>query len=147
VIVDDVSMPADLQGFRAGDLVTSIGQSPTPNLTAFVRAADQVRAAPDEVRSGELPVQRLVRPGCSSTYGQRRDRHHDAPGARASSYQAHERHHIGTTGSLLMDQATPVMRRPPSGGKHPTPPRSRSSTCHKVVPTILPTSCFVQTRE
>ena len=43
VIIDDVTFPADMAGFVAGDLITSVGQVPTRTLESFIDAADRVR--------------------------------------------------------------------------------------------------------
>jgi len=43
VIVDEATPPSDEAGFLAGDTITSIGRVATPDLNAFVKAADRVR--------------------------------------------------------------------------------------------------------
>jgi hypothetical protein len=43
VVIDDVSLPADLQGFQAGDLIMEVGGQSTPDLLSFVRASEAVR--------------------------------------------------------------------------------------------------------
>ncbi len=47
MIIDQVTAPADTQGFAGGDLVVSVGGRPTPNLESFVVAADAMRDRAD----------------------------------------------------------------------------------------------------
>ncbi len=80
VITDDVTWPADMQGFQAGDLITSVGEVPTPTLEDFIKATARVR----ERRRTEIQLLRgqgvQPRPGGDSGAagnGQRRGRSDD----------------------------------------------------------------------
>ena len=115
VVVDDVTLPADLQGFRAGDVVTSIDGAPTPDLTSFIRASELRRDAPSVtlgvVRRGQaIPM----------TLTALLERMGNANGETPSMIPPNARmphpyrgpcvgcHRIGTGGALLADQGDPM---------------------------------------
>lgn len=144
VIVDDVSLPADLQGFRAGDVVMYVEQFPTPNLTAFVEATDQLRDLPSAsvqifragatrrlkltgllgrlgTANGETPT--MIRSGARSPHGYL--------GPCTSC------HRVGTTGSLATDQGDPATKTAPvirAGSIAPHRDRGTCTACHRILP-------------
>jgi hypothetical protein len=144
VILDDVTLPGDLQGFRAGDLVTAVDGVPTPNLVAFIRASDRVRdqrrVDVDIVRAGaprriEL-VALMKRLGTANgeTPGM------IPPGARSPHpYMGPclNCHRIGTTGNLAADQGDNLRNAPgPVRLTDPAPHRDRGAcaACHPIIP-------------
>ena len=54
VVVNEASLPADLRGFQAGDVVTQVENSPTPDLLSFVQATELVR----DLRQANVAVYR-----------------------------------------------------------------------------------------
>ncbi|RLB51534.1 MAG: hypothetical protein DRJ42_16655 [Deltaproteobacteria bacterium] len=146
VIVDDVTLPADLQGFQAGDVVTGIDGMPTPDLLSFIRASDQARSAPSAV----VQVTRGGQPGTVQLVALL-NRMGTANGETPSMIPANARmphayrgpcvncHRIGTTGSLRVDQgdpmpnvtAAPMIR---AGARRPHVDRGPCETCHTILP-------------
>jgi hypothetical protein len=144
VILDDVTLPADLQGFQAGDVVTAVDGVPTPDLVSFIRATERIRNAKrvtiDFVRggvarrmeiaalfdrlgtaNGETPP--MIPPGAQ--------RPHIYMGPCVNC------HRIGTTGNLAVDQGDNPRNQPgPVRANGPVPHRDRGpcATCHAIIP-------------
>lgn len=144
VIVDDVSLPADLQGFRAGDLIVAVDGFATPNLLAFIGAADRVRderrVSVDIIRAGAPHRLELValfeRLGTANGETPTMI----PPGARSPHpYQGPclSCHRIGTTGSLATDQGDTQPKPPPpirAGSVAPHRDRGPCTSCHQILP-------------
>ena len=146
VIIDDVTLPADLQGFRAGDLVTAVDGVPTPNLVAFIRATDRIRdqkrVVVDFVRGGapqQLELVALLKrlgPANGETPpmippGARRPHRYMGPCLNC--------HRIGTTGNLAADQGDTLRNMPgPVRLSDPAPHRDRGAcaACHPILPEL-----------
>lgn len=144
VIVDDVTLPADLQGFQAGDLVTAVGQVPTPDLMSFVEAADRVRdrrRAEVEILRKKAP-QVLVLTALLKRLGTANGETPSmiVPSARMPhSYRGActSCHRIGTTAQLAQDQGDTLTKTAPPIRANASPPhrdRGPCSTCHQVLP-------------
>jgi hypothetical protein len=144
VILDDVTLPADLQGFRAGDLVTAIDSVPTPNLVAFIRATerirDQQRVAIDIVRSGA--PQRIELVALLKRLGTANGETPPMipPGAvRPHRYMGPclNCHRIGVTGNLAADQGDNLKNAPgPVRLTDVSQHRDRGAcaACHPILP-------------
>ena len=52
VVVNEASLPADLRGFQAGDLITQVESMPTPDLLSFIQATEAAR----DLRQADLAV-------------------------------------------------------------------------------------------
>jgi hypothetical protein len=144
VVIDDVTLPADLQGFQAGDLVVSVGQVPTPDLVSFIQASDRVRdrrrAEVEVIRGGQAYA--LVLSSLLTRLGNANGETPPMipPGAR----MPHEYlgactncHRIGTTGTLPVDQGDAMTKTAPairSGSRCPHRDRGACSSCHDIVP-------------
>jgi len=144
VVVDDVTLPADLQGFQAGDLVTHVGQVATPHLVAFIRATDQVRdqqrAQVGLVRDGTprslVLTALLTRLGVANgdsppmiPAGARMPHPYRGPCTNC--------HRIGTTGALAADQGDAITTTAPvirAGARRPHEDRGPCATCHQILP-------------
>jgi hypothetical protein len=144
VIVDDASLPADLQGFVAGDVVIAIERIPTPNLTRFIQATDAVRdrrsAALSVYRQGS--VSELVLTALLDRLGTANG---ETPGmipASARSPHPYQGpcttcHRIGSNGALAADQGDTIFRVAPAISVTATAPhrdRGTCSACHQVLP-------------
>jgi hypothetical protein len=144
VIVDDASLPADLQGFIAGDVVIAVDRIPTPNLTRFIQATDSVR----DRRSAELSVFRqgsvreLVLTALLDRLGTANG---ETPGmipASARSPHPYQGactscHRVGSNGALAADQGDTIFRSAPAISVTATAPhrdRGTCSACHQVLP-------------
>jgi hypothetical protein len=146
VILDDVTLPGDLQGFQAGDLVTAVDGVPTPNIVAFIRATDRIRdqkrVVVDFVRAGapqrlEL-VALLKRLGTANGEtppmippGARRPHRYMGPCLNC--------HRIGMTGNLAADQGDALRNVPgPVRLSDPAPHRDRGAcaACHAILPEL-----------
>ncbi len=144
VIVDDVTLPADLQGFQAGDLVTSVAQVPTPDLLQFVaattRVRDRRRAEVEVWRQGD--TQRLVLTALLTHLG-------TANGETASMIPPTSRmphryrgpctncHRIGTTGQLAVDPGDLTATTAPTilpGAVRPHRDFGPCTACHRIQP-------------
>jgi hypothetical protein len=144
VIIDDVTLPADLQGFVAGDLVTHVNGVPTPDLTSFVGATDLVREWPhvrvDLLRNGEAGALWLVA---------LKERLGTANGETASMIPPGARmphpyrgpctncHRIGTTGTLAIDQGDMAVSAAPAiraDAVRPHRDRGPCRACHQILP-------------
>ncbi len=144
VIIDDVTAPADLQGFLAGDLITSVGQIPTPDLESFLQAADRVRSR----RRTEVQLLRksvphsLVLTAMQQRLGTANGE--TAPMIKPGSRPPHgylgactNCHRIGTTGQLALDQGDLLSRTAPpirAGQAPPHRDRGACTACHTMVP-------------
>jgi hypothetical protein len=144
VVIDDVTLPADLQGFQAGDLITNVAQVPTPHLVAFIRATEQVRdeqqARVDLVRAGEPRTLMLT-----ALLARLETANGDSPpmippGARMPHpYRGPctNCHRIGMTGNLAADQGDTIIKTAPIirvGARRPHEDRGPCSTCHQILP-------------
>ena len=144
VIADDVTPPADAAGFIGGDVVTSIGQIPTPDLNSFIEAADRVR----ERKRVELGVVRKGQPFTLILWPLK-DRMGTAngetapmipPGARSPhGYQGRCTgcHRIGTNGSLPVDQGDLLAKTAPAlraTAIRPHRDRGNCISCHRILP-------------
>lgn len=144
VIVDDATLPADLQGFQAGDLVTSVGQAPTPDLLSFVQATGRVRdrrrAEVEIVRGGA--AQALVLTALFDRLGTANGETPSMipPSARmphAYRGECTSCHRIGTTAQLAQDQGDTLTKNAPPIRANSTPvhrDRGSCSTCHQILP-------------
>lgn len=143
VIADDVTLPADLQGFQAGDLVTDVNGVPTPDLTSFIDATDRVRDLPRV----ELTILRGAQPMRMQLAGLR-PRLGIANGETASMIPPGARmphpyrgpctncHRIGTTGTLPIDQGDMMLTAAPkirADDKRPHRDRGPCRACHQIV--------------
>jgi hypothetical protein len=144
VILDDVTLPADLQGFQAGDLVTAVDTVPTPDLLSFIRATDRIRDAKkvtiDLVRAGAPRRMEIIalfeRLGTANGEtppmippGAQRPHIYMGPCVNC--------HRIGTTGNLAMDQGDNARNLPrPVRADGPVPHRDRGpcAVCHPIIP-------------
>lgn len=144
VIVDDVTLPADLQGFQAGDLVTHVGGTPTPDLTSFVRATERVREQPRitlSVLRGRAQLaltltalfERLGNANAETAPmippGSRRPHAYRGPCVGC--------HSIGSTGNLPVDQGNLMTKSAPTirvGARSPHRDRGPCQSCHRIVP-------------
>ncbi len=148
VILDDVTLPADLQGFQAGDVVTAVDGVPTPDLVSFIAATDRVRdakrATVDFVRAG-VP-RRMEITALADRLGTANGETPPMipPGAqRPHIYMGPcvNCHRIGTTGNLAIDQGdNPRMQPGPVRADGPVPHRDRGpcATCHPIIPSTQP---------
>jgi hypothetical protein len=144
VIVDDATLPADIQGFQAGDLVTSIGQVSTPDLLSFVEATDRVRdrrrVEVEVLRKGASQV--LVLTALLTRLGTANGETPSMipPSARmphAYRGECTSCHRIGTTAQLAQDQGDTLTKTAPPIRTGATPihrDRGPCSTCHQVLP-------------
>jgi hypothetical protein len=144
VILDDVSLPADLAGFRAGDVLTAVDNVPTPDLLSFIKAADRVRDLRQvavsvyraEAMQSLVLVSLFERLGTANGEtptmippGARRPHRYQGPCTKC--------HRIGTTGSLANDQGdTAGTMAPAIRATDVSPHRSRGpcSACHQLIP-------------
>ena len=143
VILDDVTLPADLQGFQAGDVVTAVDGVPTPDLVSFIRATDRIREAKrvtiDFVRAGV--ARRMEITALTDRLGTANGETPPMipPGAqRPHIYMGPcvNCHRIGTTGNLAIDQGDNPRNQPgPVRADGPVPHRDRGpcATCHAII--------------
>jgi hypothetical protein len=144
VIVDDVTFPADLAGFEAGDLITAVGAIATPSLDAFIDATKSVR---DRKRSDVLINRQgrelsLVVSGFQGRLGVANGE--TAPMIKPGSRAPHAYkgpctscHRIGTKGQLAFDQGDLLAQTAPSIHMGQTPPhrdRGVCAECHRIIP-------------
>jgi hypothetical protein len=144
VIIDDVTLPADLQGFVAGDLVTHVAQVPTPDLVSFIEATDRVRDLPRAdvqiLRNGQLGAMQLsaLKQRLGTANGETASM--IMPGARMPHpYRGPctNCHRIGTTGTLPVDQGDLVAPTAPTiraDARRPHRDRGPCVACHQVLP-------------
>jgi hypothetical protein len=144
VITDETTWPADMQGFQAGDLITSVGEVPTPTLEDFIQATARVR----DRRRTEIELLRQNKV-YSIVLSAMQERLGTANGETAQTIKAGSRsphgylgactncHHIGSTGQLAVDQGDLLSRAAPSiraGQLMPHRDRGECATCHKITP-------------
>ncbi len=142
VVIDEVTMPADVEGFLAGDLITAIDQVPTPDLEAFATAANRVRDRQlvkiQLLRKGQprgmilSPLQGLLGNASGET----------APMIRSGSRAPHgymgpctKCHHIGSGRNLQVDLGDTLTKTAPpirAGQASPHQYRGRCSACHTI---------------
>ncbi|MDH5491150.1 MAG: magnetochrome domain-containing protein [Myxococcales bacterium] len=144
LVIDDVTLPADLLGFQAGDLVTHVEQTSTPDLFAFIELTEQLRDRAQVqisvIRDGEplTLTLRALRTRLGNANGDTPSM--IPPGARmphAYRGPCTECHRVGTTGSLAIDQGDPIVRTaPPISPRAQRPHRDRGpcSICHRLLP-------------
>jgi hypothetical protein len=142
VVVDEATMPADVQGFKAGDLVTSVDGAATPTLERFVAAVEKVRerrrATVSVVRDGRLQQIALnaLGPRLGNANGE------TAPMIRSGARSPHGAlgactscHRIGSGNNLAADLGDPLVKTAPAiraGQIRPHGDRGRCSACHTV---------------
>jgi len=144
VIIDDVTLPADLQGFSAGGLVVAVGQVPTPDLLSFIRAtervADRRRAEVQVIERGASTTRVVTALMTKLGIANGETPSMIPPGARMPHpYRGActHCHRIGTTGTLMVDQgdltttAAPPIR---AGSRRPHRDRGACQVCHTVQP-------------
>lgn len=144
VIADDVTLPADLQGFQGGDLVTQVAQVPTPDLTSFIAATDWVR----DQRQVEVAIIREGQPRRLQLTALK-ERLGNANGETASMIRPGARmphpyrgpctncHRIGTTGTIPIDQGDMTITTAPTiraDAVRPHRDRGPCTACHQVLP-------------
>jgi hypothetical protein len=144
VIVDDVTLPADLDGFQAGDVVVGVAQVPTADLMAFIEATARVR----DRRRAEVQVWRkaglevlvlnalLTRLGTANgetpsmiPSGSRMPHRYRGPCTNC--------HRIGTTGQLAVDPGDLTTTTAPTirlGATRPHRDFGPCTACHQVQP-------------
>jgi hypothetical protein len=144
VITDDITWPADMQGFRAGDLITSVGQVPTPNLEDFIQATARVRqrrrAEIQFIREGK--ENSLVLTGYQERLGIANGE--TAPMIKPGSRPPHgymgactNCHRIGSSGQLAVDQGDLLSKAAPAIRAGQAPPhrnRGTCTACHTIIP-------------
>jgi len=140
VVIDEVTMPADTLGFQAGDVIVDVGDVPTPDLEAFIAAADIVRdqraVAIDVYRKGDTKTLALVAKRLGTANGE------TAPMIPPGAQRPHgylgpctSCHRIGTKGSLPVDVGdvrsltAPVIQ---AGQVSPHEDRGACSACHVI---------------
>ncbi len=143
VILDDVTLPADLQGFQAGDVVTAVDGIPTPDLLSFIRATDRIRDSKrvtiEFVRAGV--VRRMEITALFDRLGTANGETPPMipPGAqRPHVYMGPcvNCHRIGMTGNLAIDQGDNPKNQPgPVRVDGPVPHRDRGpcAACHPII--------------
>jgi hypothetical protein len=143
VVVDEATMPADVEGFLAGDLVTGIDGIPTPDLESFVSVAaqfkEQKQIAIEVLRKGG--AQTLVLSAFQGPLGTANGETAPMilPGARPPHGYlgpCTNCHHIGGTPELPVDLGDPLTTSAPpirAGQPRPHRDRGRCSTCHKIL--------------
>ncbi len=144
VITDETTWPADSQGFQAGDLITSVGEVPTPTLEDFIQATARVR----DRRRTEIQLLRQNKE-YSIVLRAMQQRLGTANGETAQTIKAGSRsphgylgactncHHIGSTGQLAVDQGDLLSRAAPpirAGQSAPHRNRGECTACHAIVP-------------
>lgn len=142
VLVDEVTMPADVEGFRAGDLITGIDGVPTPDLDTFVEVAytvrDRTKANLQVVRKGQqlnvtlAALQRELGTANGET----------APMIPAGSRPPHgylgactSCHRIGGAGEAAVDLGDTLTNKAPpiqAGQQRPHRDRGACSACHVI---------------
>lgn len=142
VIVDEATMPADVQGFVAGDLITAVGDTHTPDLERFVEAANKVR------EQQQITV-KLLRKGkqmnlkLAALQGRLGNANGEtAPMIRSGSRPPHgylgpctQCHHIGTGMNLAVDLGDPLAKTAPAirpGQTRPHRDRGKCIACHMI---------------
>jgi hypothetical protein len=142
VVVDEATMPADVQGFHAGDLVVEVEGEATTSLEGFVRAANNVRDRPSArikiLRKGQLQTLTLAAVGgrLGTANGE------TAPMIRSASRPPHgymgpctKCHHIGSGAHLAVDLGDPLTKTAPAiraGARPPHANRGRCTACHVI---------------
>jgi hypothetical protein len=144
VIVDDVTLPADLQGFQGGDLVMGVGNVATPDLTSFIEATDRIRDLPQAevvvLRGGQPQKKALtgLKPRLGTANGETASM--IRPGARMPHpYRGPctNCHRIGTTGTIPVDQGDLMVTSAPNiraDAKRPHRDRGPCRACHQIAP-------------
>jgi hypothetical protein len=143
VVVDEATMPADVLGFRSGDLITAVGGAPTPDLEAFVDAAYRVR----ERRSVKLQLRRKGGTRHTLTLAAARRELGTANGETAPMIPAGARpphgylgpctdcHRIGASVGLAVDLGDQLTKKAPPIRAGQAPPhrnRGKCSACHTI---------------
>jgi hypothetical protein len=140
VVVDEITMPADSQGFAAGDVITAVGDVATPDLESFVAAADRVRDNQQVeillTRKGQQKKLVLYAERLGTANGE------TAPMIPPGARQPHAYlgpctscHRIGTKGSLPVDLGDVLSKKAPAiraGQQRPHEDRGTCSACHTI---------------
>lgn len=143
VLVDDATLPADLQGFQAGDVILSIERIPTGDLVAFIRASERVRdqgqAELELWRNGQrqvLPLTALLT-HLGTANGE------TPPMILPGALPPHRYrgpcngcHRIGSNGQLAIDQGDVTPAPPPinANAVRPHLDFGPCTTCHQLLP-------------
>jgi len=140
VVVDEITMPADWQGFAAGDVITAVGEVATPDLESFVAAADRVR----DDQQVKIQLTRKGQPKTVVLWAKRLGTANGetAPMIPAGARQPHAYlgactscHRIGTRGSLPVDLGDVLAKKAPpirAGQKAPHQDRGTCTACHTI---------------
>jgi len=144
VIIDDVTLPADLQGFSAGGLVVAVGQVPTPDILSFIRAtqrvADRRRAEVQVIENGNSTSRVITALLTELGVANGETPSMIPPGARMPHpYRGActNCHRIGTTGTLMVDQGDLTVTTAPAiraGSMRPHRDRGPCQVCHTIQP-------------
>jgi hypothetical protein len=142
VVVDEATMPADVLGFQAADLITAVDDVPTPDLESFVSAAFRVRdrqqVKVDLLRKGNRQSMTLacIQGILGTANGE------TAPMIKPGSRSPHgymgpctNCHHIGSTGHMAVDLGDTLTKQAPpirAGQRPPHQNRGRCSACHTI---------------
>jgi hypothetical protein len=144
VVMDEVTLPADVQGFIAGDVLLAVETMLTPNLNAFIRASEVVRDWPSArlriARKGQVTVRELR--GLGGRLGNANGE--PAPMIPPGARMPHEFrgpctncHRIGIRGNLAQDNGDAITLVAPviqAGQRRPHQDRGPCATCHTILP-------------
>jgi len=144
VIADDVTAPADAEGFLAADVVTAIDRVRTPDLESFIKAASKVHER-HQVDFTILRKGREITLALSAFSGPLGTANGEtAPMIRPGSQPPHAYlgpctscHRIGNNGQLPVDQGDLLTRVAPPIHAGQTPPHRDRGTCvacHRLLP-------------
>jgi hypothetical protein len=142
VLVDEVTMPADVEGFRAGDLITAIDGLSTPDLDTFVEVAytvrDRTKVDLQVLREGQRLNVTLaaLRRELGTANGE------TAPMIPTGSRPPHNYlgactscHRIGGAGEAAVDLGDTLTKKAPpiqAGQQRPHRDRGACSACHVI---------------
>jgi hypothetical protein len=143
VVLDDATLPADLQGFQAGDLIMRVGAVETPDLLSFIRATEQLR----DLKQADVVVLRagvfrsLVLAALLDRLGTANGE--TPPMIQPGSAPPHRYegpclncHRIGTGGQLAIDQGDLAFKTAPpirAGSACPHRDRGTCTSCHQLL--------------
>jgi len=142
VVVDEATSPADAAGFMAGDVITAVARTPTPDLESFIQASEKVR----DLRRVTIRLVRRESPRRLKLVAARTRlgvaNGEAAPMIKAGSRAPHgykgpctSCHHVGTTGQLAVDPGDLLTSIAPTISRGQSPPhrdRGKCSSCHLI---------------
>jgi ferredoxin len=142
VVIDEATMPADMNGFLAGDLITAVDHLPTPDLESFVQAAEKFRHR-KQIQIHMLRKGKPVSLTLTALTGRLGNANGEtAPMIRAGSRPPHgylgpctNCHHIGANRNLAVDVGDTLAKSAPAiRASQPSPHRNRGkcSSCHTI---------------